>query len=69
MGSAVRLLLLSIALAGCVSSPVEEPRKVWCDNNKPMRPTAAVFAAMTRPELDDMNQHNALGVRWCGWKP
>ncbi|AZO23857.1 hypothetical protein EJ070_26360 [Mesorhizobium sp. M1E.F.Ca.ET.045.02.1.1] len=71
MGSTVRLLLLlCLALAGCVTSaPVDNPRKVWCDNNKPMRPSAAVFAVMTRPDLDDMNTHNARGVKWCGWRP
>lgn len=63
------LLALSI-VAGCsVTAKTDNPRQVWCDNNKPIRPSAAVFAVMTRPELDDMNQHNALGVKWCGWKP
>lgn len=64
-------LVLCLALAGCVTAPSEDgnPRKTWCDHNKPMRPSAAVFAVMTRPEIDDMNSHNAQGVKWCAWQP
>jgi hypothetical protein len=74
MGAPLRFLCSSLVVlslaAGCsVTTKDSDPRKTWCDNNKPIRPSAAVFAVMTRPELDDMNQHNALGVKWCGWKP
>jgi len=70
MGPKIALAALCITLTACVTSaPVSDARKVWCDNNKPMRPSAAVFAVMTRPELDDMNAHNAQGVKWCGWHP
>lgn len=68
MGKA--LILCLCLVAGCVTpAPVDNPRQVWCDHNKPMRPSAAVFEIMTRPELDDMNTHNAQGTKWCGWKP
>jgi xanthine/CO dehydrogenase XdhC/CoxF family maturation factor len=64
------MLCLMAVLAACATAtPVDDPRKVWCDSNRPTRPSAAVFAVMTRPELDDMNRHNALGAQWCGWKP
>jgi hypothetical protein len=70
MGKALAYLALCSVLVGCVTTaPVENPRKVWCDHNKPQRPSAAVFAVMTRPELDDMNAHNSQGVKWCGWRP
>lgn len=70
MDTTLRSLLLCAALAGCVTPSADpDPRKAWCDNSKPMRPGAAVFAVMTRPEIDDMNRHNTLGVEWCGWKP
>ncbi|RWM29388.1 hypothetical protein [Mesorhizobium sp.] len=70
MGTAVRLLVLILALAGCVSTAlIDDARKIWCDNNQPIRPSVAVFAVMTRPELDDMNALNAKGVEWCHWRP
>lgn len=65
-----KALILCLALAGCVTAaPIENPRQVWCDHNKPQRPSQAVFEVMTRPELDAMNTHNGQGIRWCGWKP
>ncbi|MFK0688002.1 hypothetical protein ACFX5Q_07325 [Mesorhizobium sp. IMUNJ 23033] len=70
MGKALAALALCSMLAGCTTTaPVADPRKVWCDHNKPQRPSQAVFEVMTRPELDDMNAHNALGVKWCRWQP
>lgn len=68
MGKAVAVALL--LLAGCTAiQPVEDPRKVWCDENQPRRPTQPVLDAMTRPEINEMNAHNAKGVQWCGWTP
>ena len=66
MGKAA--LILQIFLAGCASlpSPVENPRQVWCDTNKPRRDATA---DTPRAELDDINEHNVLGAAWCGWKP
>lgn len=69
MGKA-RIVPVFLLLSACVTTaPVGDPRKVWCDNNKPRRPSLAVVQAMTRAELDDMNSFNAKGVDWCGWKP
>ena len=64
VGRALCLMLL----AGC-ATPVSPARQVWCDHNQPRRASAAVVAAMTRPELDEMNAYNGKGARWCGWKP
>ncbi|CAH2395380.1 hypothetical protein [Mesorhizobium escarrei] len=61
------LLFGSLLLAGC-ATPVSPARQVWCDHNQPRR-ASAVVAAMTRPELDEINAYNGKGARWCGWKP
>ncbi|RWK28666.1 hypothetical protein [Mesorhizobium sp.] len=78
MGKALILLLESLLfggllfggllLAGC-ATPVSPARQVWCDHNQPRRASAVVVAAMTRPELDEMNAYNGKGAGWCGWKP
>ncbi|UVC18451.1 hypothetical protein [Mesorhizobium onobrychidis] len=70
MGKAlmIGLLLEGLLLAGC-TTPVSPARQVWCDQNQARRPSAVVVAAMTRPELDEVNAYNAKGARWCGWKP
>lgn len=67
----VKALILSLLiLAGCATvSPVEDPRKVWCDHNEPRRHSPEVIAVMSRAELDETNAFNAKGVNWCGWKP
>ncbi|TIL31470.1 hypothetical protein [Mesorhizobium sp.] len=62
------LLFGGLLLAGC-ATPVSPARQVWCDHNQPRRASAAVVAAMTRPELDEINAYNGKGARWCGWKP
>ncbi|MEI5680513.1 MULTISPECIES: hypothetical protein [unclassified Mesorhizobium] len=63
-----RALILSAFLAGCASfpAPVENPRQVWCDHNSPRRDATA---DTPRAELDEINTHNAKGVRWCNWRP
>ncbi|AZO00563.1 hypothetical protein EJ066_27490 [Mesorhizobium sp. M9A.F.Ca.ET.002.03.1.2] len=70
MGSALKVLTLCMALAACTTTPpVNDPRQVWCDHSQPRRPSAVVVAAMTRPELDEVNAYNGKGARWCGWRP
>jgi hypothetical protein len=65
-----KALIVSLLLGGCTPSlPPGNPRQVWCDHNQPRRPSAVVVAAMTRPELDEVNAYNGKGARWCGWRP
>ncbi|RWL21685.1 MAG: hypothetical protein EOR57_04270 [Mesorhizobium sp.] len=70
MGKAlmIGLLLGGLLLAGC-TTPVSPARQVWCDHNPARRPSALVVAAMSRPELDEVNAYNGKGARWCGWRP
>ncbi|RUV14125.1 MULTISPECIES: hypothetical protein [unclassified Mesorhizobium] len=70
MGKAlmIGLLLGGRLLAGC-TTPVSPARQVWCDHNQARRPSALVVAAMSRPELDEVNAYNGKGARWCGWRP
>ncbi|MER8956456.1 hypothetical protein NKH98_27840 [Mesorhizobium sp. M0833] len=65
-----KALILCLVLAGCTTTaPTGNPRQVWCDQSQPRRPSAPVVAAMTRPELNEMNAFNGQGARWCGWTP
>jgi hypothetical protein len=72
VGKALILVALFGIIAGCASMPrhqTDDPRGIWCEHNQPRRPTPPVVAAMSRPELDEMNAHNQKGVEWCGWRP
>lgn len=55
-------------LCGCqtVSAPVDA-RQVWCDHNAPQQFSNPVIDAMSRAELDQMNEHNDQGIKWCRW--
>ncbi|MER9545063.1 hypothetical protein NKI72_23840 [Mesorhizobium sp. M0437] len=65
-----KALILCVVLAGCTTTaPAGNPRQVWRDHNQPRRPSSPVVAAMSRPELDEMNAFNGQGARWCGWTP
>jgi hypothetical protein len=66
-----QVLILLAIIAGCTGctttgSPIENPRAVWCDHNKPRRDATETTP---RGELDDINAHNRKGELWCGWKP
>lgn len=65
----VKALILAIALlASCRPDmpPPSDPRAIWCATNEPRRD---YHDAMPRAEVDKLNRHNSLGVKWCGWKP
>lgn len=68
MGKAA-ILIVALALAGCVTKQAPLPsdtRSIWCDHNSPRRDAKPDTA---RAELDEINKHNALGEKWCGWRP
>lgn len=66
MGKAL-ILAAALALAGCVTpAPVEDPRSIWCDTNKPRRDATP---ETPRAEIDEINAHNFKGEAWCGWVP
>lgn len=62
------VILAALLLAGCAGmpAPVEDPRQIWCDTNKPRRDATD---ETPRAELDEINSHNARGVLWCSWSP
>lgn len=64
------MLLAAVALSGCGTKPAglqpTNPRSIWCDHNSPRRDATP---ETPRRVLDEINQHNALGEKWCGWKP
>lgn len=65
------LILATLAtLAACASvadgpSP-SDPRSIWCAHNSPRRDAKA---GMPHSTLNEIVRHNALGEKWCGWKP
>lgn len=72
MGPGLKIIALCLVLAGCQTfpaPPIDNPRQVWCDHNKPRRPSKAVVKAMSRPELNDLIAFNTKGAKWCGWRP
>jgi hypothetical protein len=64
----VLTLLALLTCAACTTTrmPVEDPRSVWCDHNKPRRDATE---QTPRGELDEINAHNRKGVIWCRWAP
>jgi len=72
MGKAALIALpLVLLLTGCATAPApaEDPRRIWCDHNTPRRPTLKAIEQMSRSDLDEINVHNDIGARWCGWTP
>lgn len=73
----VKALILTSASLVCLSLMVgcsvrdnaplpTDPRVVWCDHSSPRRDAKA---DTPRAVLDEINEHNAQGAKWCGWKP
>lgn len=68
MGKAA-LLIIALACCGCANKqgPLpSDPRSIWCDYNTPRRDAKS---DTPRAELDEINKHNAMGEKWCGWTP
>lgn len=71
--NAARQIVLSAAfvtiLSACVTSPVENPRAVWCETNQPFPKLPAVAVAMlSRAEKERLVTYQIRGEEWCGWK-
>lgn len=62
------ILIAALTLTGCVSERggllPSNPRSIWCAHNSPRRDAAT---NTYRTELDQINEHNAQGEKWCGW--
>lgn len=67
MGKAL-ILIAALSLSGCTTTPkpVENPRQIWCDTNKPRRDYTP---ETPRNVVDEINAHNKKGARWCRWAP
>ena len=69
LGFAVSLALI-LSLGACVPPKyIEASVSVWCDTNKPTRPTREQYAAFSETQKIDMADHNEFGAKHCGWKP
>lgn len=68
MGKAA-ILIVALTLTGCITRErgfPSDPRSVWCGHNSPRRDARS---DTQRAELDEINKHNAMGEKWCGWTP
>lgn len=61
-------LVAALTLGACATSPepANDPRRVWCDHNRPRRDATP---DTPREEIDEINAHNRRGEVWCGWMP
>src|SRR5688500_19266665 len=58
------VIILALLLVGCTTTtPVADPRKVWCEQSEPRRDATM---ETPRAELDEINSHNRKGMLWCG---
>ena len=57
------LILTGLTVLGCASKA--EPD--WCLTNSPRMPTEAEYAVMDRQSKEWMRDHNARGMKFCGW--
>jgi len=64
MGKAL-ILIAVLALTACTMTRGGN----FCDLSKPIRPSQAVFEAMSEREIDAMLVHNRTGEKLCGWQP
>jgi hypothetical protein len=61
-------LVALLVLAGCQTMPVEDPRQVWCEMNKPFPKLPDVAVAMLDRETKiALVAYQLRGEKWCGW--
>lgn len=59
------LLALGLTLASCATTAGNETRAALCDQFQPVR-----WSGADTPEtVAQVKQHNAVGMKLCGWKP
>jgi hypothetical protein len=65
------VILCVLLLAGCATAPqpVENPRAVWCETNKPYYLPEFAIAAMDRKGKENYLAYHLQGERWCKWAP
>ena len=54
-----------LAVSGCANGPEDS----FCLIAQPIRPTVADADTMSDSLVDQVDAHNAVGERLCGWKP
>lgn len=65
-----KLVIIALVLAGCTATmPVEDPRRVWCDQNSPLDLPAAAVATLDRADKERLAAYRLRGEAWCGWPP
>lgn len=63
------VLLLVAALTACTTTaPVENPRQVWCEHNRPLpKLSPEAVASLSRADKEEMVARDLKGAAWCGW--
>lgn len=62
---------LAAMLTGCAAfgGPPIQGQLTYCDGAKPIRPAKGETANLSDKLVGQINQHNSLGAKACGWKP
>lgn len=68
MGKLVAIAMM-LALAGCAGGAAIQGQLTYCDGAQPIRPAKGETANLSDKLVGQINQHNSLGARACGWKP
>lgn len=60
----------SLAFIGCtaIQAPIANPRAIWCSYNLPHNYSNATLATFDRSRINDENDYQDTGIKWCGWK-
>jgi hypothetical protein len=66
----VAIIALLATLVGCTTVAVKttDPRQIWCSHNAPHNYSSATLDTFSRAQIDDENNYQDTGIKWCGWK-
>ena len=57
------LISIGLTVLGCASKAQPD----WCMVSSPRTPTMDEYKAMDRASKENMRDHNARGMKFCGW--
>lgn len=74
MGKVTRFagsVAIAALLAGCATfgAPPVQNQLTFCKGAKPISPEKGETAKLSDKLFDQLDQHNRLGAKACGWKP
>jgi len=67
MGKVVAIAV-ALLLAGCATSAMQD-QLVFCDGAQPIRPSKGETITLSDSLVRQIQEHNRIGAKACGWKP